>query len=495
MRAESSRQRASEIVGEAPISTSFVLPKPIVFVLAALAFLFAIDLFAWAAYRDVKQASDELTRHVNTLERLQALPKIMLEMESNMRGYLLTGSNSSLNRYRAAADQLPGITQRALILVEEDPKQHRLIEAAAAAARDWLARYASPMVVKRNAGSANAESAAALGESMRQTAKYSKAERIRAQFEESIHLEREQVMAAQGKLTRKLQRIAMWIKARAFALLLALAALTLLLGRILAKLTGQMHSREIAEHQMRTSSANMRAISAASPLGMFMADGLGACVQANGSFERMTGLAEADILGNGWQSALHPEDQKRVVFAWNAFTTSGMPFSSVHRFVHRNGKVVWTSMKCNNMTDGDRLIGFACSIEDISERREAEEALGRCDERLHLALEHSRLALFDWHIPSGEVSLSREWNIAMGYGPQELTTTTRRLNELIHPDDVEAFGEAIASTLKTGKSMSRVELRVETRGGQWKRVYLSGRVAERDAAGRAVRLIGTIASD
>jgi hypothetical protein len=83
----------------------------------------------------------------------------------------------------------------------------------------------------------------------------------------------------------------------------------------------------------------------------------------------------------------------------------------------------------------------------------------------------------------------------MGYGAQAVTTTARRLNELIHPDDAEKFGEAIANASKTNKPMSRVELRVETKSGQWKQLYLSGRVTERDAAGRAVRLIGIIAAD
>jgi PAS domain S-box-containing protein len=308
-------------------------------------------------------------------------------------------------------------------------------------------------------------------------------------------LEHEHVSVAEQKLTRRFDRISTWMRGRACALLLALAALTLMLGRMLAKLTGQMRSREVAESAMRTSSATMRAIGDASPLGMFLADGSGACVQSNAAFERITGLAGADVLGQGWQSALHPDDQGRVVAAWSAATSSGAPFASVHRFVHRNGKVVWASMKSARMSDGEQLLGFACSIEDVSERREADEALRRSEERLHLALESSRLALFDWHIPSGEVFLSREWNMLIGYGSQPLTTTVRRLNELINPEDLDGLSEAIVSTFKTNKSMSRIELRVETKSGHWKRVYCSGRVSERDGAGRAVRLTGTIASD
>jgi PAS domain S-box-containing protein len=253
-----------------------------------------------------------------------------------------------------------------------------------------------------------------------------------------------------------------------------------------------MRSREVAESAMRTSSATLRAMSDASPLGMFLADSSGACVQSNPSFERVTGLSESAVLGNGWQSTLHPDDRERVVAAWNAATTTGASFASVHRFVHRSGKVVWASMRSSKMSDGERLIGFACSIEDVSERREAEEALRKSEERLHLALESSRLALFDWHVPSGEIFLSREWSALTGYGPQALTTTARRLNDLIHPDDREALREAVIDVFKTNKPIARKEFRIETRTGQWKRVYCSGRVTERDAIGRAVRLTGTV---
>ena len=473
-----------------------VLPRPILLVLACLGLLFAIDLFALAAYRELEQAVRELDNHRQILEALQPLPAMVLEMQSGLRGYLLTGSSASLNRYRAAADEFPRVAEKALALLGEDPRQRQLADSAAASARDWLARHASPLVVKRSAGEDDQRTTKAILEIMRKGQGENQAERIRTQFTEAIQLEREHIAGTRLKLQRRLDRTAAWMRGRAAALLLALAALALMLGRTLAKLTGQMRSREVAESAMRTSSATLRAMSDASPLGMFLADDSGACVQSNPAFERITGLPAPAVLGDGWQSTLHPDDHERVVSAWKRASGSGASFASVHRFVHRSGKVVWASMKSARMSDGDQLLGFACSIEDVSERREAEEALRKSEERLHFALESSRLALFDWHIPSGEVFFSREWNTLTGYGPQALTTTARRLNELIHPEDREVLHEAIVGAFKTNKPIERTECRIETRSGQWKRIYCSGRVTERDVIGRAVRLTGTMtASD
>ena len=477
------------------LKSSFVLPRPILLVLAALGLLFAIDLFALAAYRELKQASENLNQRIQTMEALQPLPLMMLEMQSGMRGYVLTGSIASLDRYRAAADRFPEVAQKALAQLGEDGRQHDLAESGVASAQDWLARYASPLVVKRSAGDNGERTMTAIVGIMHKGQGESQADHIVAQFAESIRIERELVADAQHTVKRKLDRIVAWMRWRAFALLLALAALTLMLGRTLANLTGQVRSREVAESATRTSSATLRAMSDASPLGMFLADGSGACVQSNSAFERISGLPEPAVLGNGWQSTLHPDDRERVVAAWTAAATTGASFTSVHRFVHRSGKVVWASMKSARMSDGGQLLGFACSIEDVSERREAEEALLKSEERLHLALESSRLALFDWHIPSGEVFLSREWNAMTGHGPQALTTTARRLNDLIHPEDREALREAVVAVFKTNRPISRTEFRIETRSGQWKLVYFSGRVTERDAVGRAERLTGTITAD
>lgn len=470
-----------------------MLPRPIVLVLLALGLLFAIDLFALAAYRELEQASERVDLHIQATAGLRELQDMMRDMQSGMQGYVLTGSLASLSRYRTAANQFAARADDALARLDEGAKQRKLAESAVASAKDWLARYASPLVVKRSAG--GQASAATLLETLRRSGAEKQTERIRAQFQDALQIQRERLASAQLDQGQKLQNVFTWMRGRALALLLSLAALTLMLGRTLAKLTGQMRSREAAENAMRTSSATLRAMSDASPLGMFLADRSGGCVQSNASFERITGLSEDAVLGKGWQATLHPDDRERVVAAWDAATAAHAPFVSIHRFVHRNGKVVWASMKSASMSDAGQLIGFACSIEDVSERREAEVALRQSEERLHMALESSRLALFDWHIPSGEIFLSREWGYLTGHGSQPVTTTARRLTDMIHPGDMDALRETIISAFKTNKPLSRREFRIETRPGQWKRVFCSGRVTERNAAGRAVRLTGTITAD
>lgn len=471
------------------------IPRPILAVLAVLGVLFAIDLFALGAYHQLEQAVDELRARSEMLEALQPLPGIVLQMQSGMRGYLLTGDLAFLKRYRAASESFPAAVAHALALVGDDPAQRARLEEAAGLTEEWLATYLSPLVIKRNASEGARNTMAAVLNTVREGKGEALADRISGQLEDIQRAEAARVAGAEGRIQEELRRVGQWMLARGAALLLALAALALLLGRTIERLGGQIRGREVAERAARQSEAARRAMDDASPLGMFVADVSGSCTHANAAFARISGLAQSALNGHGWQSALHPDDRDRVLPAWNQAIAQHAGFASEHRFLHRSGHVLWVTMKAARMSDRDQLIGFVCTVEDVTERHEAEEALHKSEERLHLALECSGLALFDWHVPSGEMFLSRQWGVIAGDRQEPLTTTARRLAELVHPEDRERLREATIGAFKGAKPTFHAEFRIQVRGGPWKWVFSQGQVTERDSIGRAVRLTGTIGAD
>ena len=471
------------------------LPRPILAVLAVLGMLFAIDLFALGAYRQLEEAADELRARSEMLEALKPLPGIVLQMQSGMRGYLLTGDEAFLARYRAASESFPAAVAHALALVGDDPAQRARLEEAARLTQEWLTTYLSPLVVKRSASEGAHSTMAAVLNTVREGKGEALADRIAGQLEEIRRSEAARVAGAEGRIQAELGSIAQWILARGAALLLALAALALLLGRTIERLGGQIRGREVAERAARQSEAARRAMDDASPLGMFVADVSGSCTHANTAFARISGLAQSALHGHGWQVALHPDDRDRVLPAWNQAIAQRAGFDSEHRFLHRSGSVVWVMMKAARISDGDQLIGFVCTVEDVTERREAEEALRKSEERLHLALESSGLALFDWHLPSGEIFLSRQWGVIAGDRQEPVTTTARRLGELVHPEDRERLREASIGAFKGSTPSFHAEFRIQVHGGPWKWVYSQGQVTERDSIGRAVRLTGTLGAD
>jgi diguanylate cyclase (GGDEF)-like protein/PAS domain S-box-containing protein len=127
----------------------------------------------------------------------------------------------------------------------------------------------------------------------------------------------------------------------------------------------------------------------------------------------------------------------------------------------------------------------------VSARVVAEEALRRAKERLERALEASNLALWDTNLATGEVFLSEGWAQLLGNSPGETRTTVETLMTITHPDDLTRAVQLSLETMKGLRPEYSVEHRVRTSSGEWKWVLSRGKVTERDAEGRAVRMSGT----
>lgn len=470
-----------------------LLSPPVVGILAVLGLLFALDLFTAGTVHKHEAAMDRLAAELGALEAIRALPAAVLNMQSGVRGYLLTGNKAELEQYRAASDRFPGMADKALGLAGTDEARATLAEAAGLTAR-WVETRLSPLVVKRTAGEGSSATMGEIVRILRSAHGDPDAQRILSRLGAATLLQEQRVADAAAALRDQSGRIGDWMRVRAFALLLCVAALALLLSRALASLTGHKSSREAAERAARESFASLQAMNDASPLGMFMTDADGACSHANGAMERITGLPAPAIMGSGWLAALHPDDRDRVQSSWALAMASAEPFASEHRFLHRGGGVIWVRMTSAAVRDGPQVIGHICSVEDVSERRSVEETLRRSEERLQIALEGSQLALFDWHLPSGEIVLSRQWEAFSGVRAQAPGTTARRFDELLHPEDRESLRQSVIATLKGHSPVLHAEFRVRQASGQWKRLRARGRVTERDPVGRAVQLAGTLSS-
>src|SRR5690606_1930703 len=128
---------------------------------------------------------------------------------------------------------------------------------------------------------------------------------------------------------------------------------------------------------------------------------------------------------------------------------------------------------------------------DLTERRQAEEALRRSEERLSLALDALDGGTWDWDLQSNRVIYSDGWARMLGYETLEVDGAVEFWKSILHPDDRPRVERVVQDYLDGLTTNYFSEHRLRSRTGQWIWVQDRGQVVEWDEAGKPKRMIGT----
>lgn len=136
------------------------------------------------------------------------------------------------------------------------------------------------------------------------------------------------------------------------------------------------------ELQIRKSQAELAALNDASPLGLVGADRTGQCRYVNRTFEVIAGISREQALGDGWVQAIYEDDRKKIAQGLEFLMKNTGSYQDIYRLIHPNGRLVWASVKIAAIWIDGKIEGFVGSVDDITQRREAELALRESEARL-----------------------------------------------------------------------------------------------------------------
>ncbi len=141
--------------------------------------------------------------------------------------------------------------------------------------------------------------------------------------------------------------------------------------------------RKQAEEKLRLSEERFRKIFEEGPIGMVIADLELRLTQVNAAFCKMLGYTEQELIGTLVADISYPEEMsKNRKLLQQALTGETLFYQMEKRYIRKDGQLVWGHLAVSFFHD-DKGKPLYCigKIEDITKRKQAEEALREHSER------------------------------------------------------------------------------------------------------------------
>lgn len=120
-----------------------------------------------------------------------------------------------------------------------------------------------------------------------------------------------------------------------------------------------------------------------------------------------------------------------------------------------------------------------------------QRATADSEERLKFALEGAGDGAWDWNPQTDAALFSGRWKQMLGYADHEFANTGAAWLEHLHPDDKNRVISVVQDYFAGHETSYAVEFRMRCRDGSWKWILARGKLVDRDAGGKPLRMIGT----
>jgi PAS domain S-box-containing protein len=186
-----------------------------------------------------------------------------------------------------------------------------------------------------------------------------------------------------------------------------------------------------------------------------------------------------------------PESWERLKAAVENALATGTPYELDLEMVCPDGSRRWLIGRGEPLRDASgRITHLRGTVQDITERKWAEEALRDGEERLAEAEHLAHIGSSSWDVATDTTKWSAELYRIMGRDPSGPTPTHQERASLYAPESWARLESAVQRALKTGEPYD-LELEVARPDGTRRHVHARGAAVQGDD-GRIVRLHGTL---
>ena len=228
--------------------------------------------------------------------------------------------------------------------------------------------------------------------------------------------------------------------------------------------------RKRAEDELRESEEKYRLIFEYSPLGLLSFDEKGVIINCNDNFVKIIGSSREKLIG---LNMLNLPDKKMVSTIQKALNGSTGLYEGLYSSVTSKKITPTRAIFASMTTEDERILGGVGIIEDITERKQAEEALREGEELYRTIFENTGTSMI---LIEEDMTISMsngEFVRNTGYSPDEINGRMK-WTEIIHPDDLERMVEQHRLRRESqGGELPSYEFRYITKKGDLRDTFLT----------------------
>lgn len=176
-------------------------------------------------------------------------------------------------------------------------------------------------------------------------------------------------------------------------------------------------------------------------------------------------------------------------------TTEGKFYDSKRNILtttSKTGNKKYYNIKLNHLPDTSSGTLNILTFIDVTEYVQALRTVEDQEKRWGLALQGSRIGVFESDLLTGAGFASKTWYDLLGISDIIDSDSDAEWHARVHPDDLEFVVSSDAQCIEGLSEKSEAVFRMKVQDGTWRWMKSILRVTERDEKGKAVHLLGTM---
>ena len=215
--------------------------------------------------------------------------------------------------------------------------------------------------------------------------------------------------------------------------------------------------RKKAQEALEESEVRYRNLFENSSEFLFTLDLKGNFTDVNKAAETITGFTKSELLKKNFKDYIPKKDHRKLLIAFSKMYKTGEPQQDLPiEAIMKDGSIKYFETSFSLLKKEGQIIGLQGSSKDITERKQAEEALKESEAKYRRVSDNSPAILYQFMMaPDGGFSfpyLSDMVETIFGVCAEDVIKAPSKLLDFVHPDDKEIFHREIMRSAESLES-------------------------------------------